>query len=480
MKQSTRIALGVGLGVTLSVMLLVWLVALLWRARRRDIRACELSGGEPDYRLSSSGAAGEGKHGVSELFNESLGSPRHEMVYEWDGERGRKGLGPFPPISEMDSPPAELYAPSIREAILHGEDHGPDYFKDASRRRMATRKTRHALSKRPIEDGLYEDLDMRGELAFQEQGTDENEIPEVRSKWSISGKEPQSGPKTIRTTFPEEHLGGMIGSLMNSQDTHPRRLTARPSSLTTNSAHPPEIQDDHPRLPLREGNTDGDTQQDESSQHTRETLQAVGASKELQREKPPSNKVYPVRVVELNSLSIGSNHELQDARAESDSPPGFDGLGTQMGIDYMMADGGFRASSDVQSEDEWSVVVHDDNDDEDVESLGIADRAALRDRIFQESSSAEWDIPDSWGVVSDDKSDFDEDRNRVMKLEEEEIERARTQSTTPPLPSINDGFRSTFDPSRFVASDFGEASSMENASARNELRYSECIVQQQR
>ncbi|KAJ4299707.1 hypothetical protein N0V90_004953 [Kalmusia sp. IMI 367209] len=116
---------------------------LWWKKRRAAQNA------PPNYKeateIDTSAAGNEVKHRrVSELDSEPPGFPKPTAPGGFYGDRGdRKDLSPFPPISEMDSPPAELYSPPAVASTPHSEGHGLDYFTTGGKlgRRGATRES---------------------------------------------------------------------------------------------------------------------------------------------------------------------------------------------------------------------------------------------------------------------------------------------------------------------------------------------------
>ncbi|KAL5418890.1 hypothetical protein PMIN06_005765 [Paraphaeosphaeria minitans] len=127
--------LAVALGVAFGIF--IW-----WKKRRARNNT------PPTYKeateIDTSAAGNEVKHRrVSELDTDGPGAPKSPLGGFYGEGTERKDLTPFPPISEMDSPPAELYSPPAVAATPHSEGGGLDYFTAGAKlgRRGATRES---------------------------------------------------------------------------------------------------------------------------------------------------------------------------------------------------------------------------------------------------------------------------------------------------------------------------------------------------
>jgi hypothetical protein len=133
---------GIVIGI-LAVALGAAFGVFIWWKRRRERNAAP-----PDYKeateIDTSAAGNEVKHRrISELDTQVPGAPKTPLGGFYGDERERKDLSPFPPISEMESPPTELYSPPVVAATPHSEGSGPDYFTVGGKlgRRGATRES---------------------------------------------------------------------------------------------------------------------------------------------------------------------------------------------------------------------------------------------------------------------------------------------------------------------------------------------------
>ncbi|KAJ4352236.1 uncharacterized protein N0V89_007583 [Didymosphaeria variabile] len=133
---------GIVIGI-LAVALGAAFAIFIWWKKRRERRNAP-----PAYKeaaeIDTSTAGDQIKHRrVSELDSQPPGAPKPTGLGGFYGdERDRKDLSPFPTISEMDSPPAELYSPPTMAATPHSEGSGADYFTTGAKlgRRGATRE----------------------------------------------------------------------------------------------------------------------------------------------------------------------------------------------------------------------------------------------------------------------------------------------------------------------------------------------------
>lgn len=125
--------LAVALGVAFGIF--IW-----WKKRRarKNTPPTYKEATEIDTSITDSGAK---QRRISELDSQLPKSPLGGFYGEGTE---RKDLSPFPPISEMDSPPAELYSPPAVAATPHSEGNGVvDYFTAGGKlgRRGATRES---------------------------------------------------------------------------------------------------------------------------------------------------------------------------------------------------------------------------------------------------------------------------------------------------------------------------------------------------
>ncbi|KAL1597725.1 hypothetical protein SLS60_008211 [Paraconiothyrium brasiliense] len=133
---------GIVIGI-LAVALGVAFAIFIWWKKRRERRNAP-----PAYKeaaeIDTSAAGDQIKHRrVSELDSQPPGAPKPGPGGFYGDDRDRKDLSPFPTISEMDSPPAELYSPPTIAATPHSEGSGADYFTAGAKlgRRGATRES---------------------------------------------------------------------------------------------------------------------------------------------------------------------------------------------------------------------------------------------------------------------------------------------------------------------------------------------------
>ncbi|KAF2437536.1 acid protease [Karstenula rhodostoma CBS 690.94] len=133
---------GIVIGI-LAVALGAALVIFIWWKKRRARKNTP-----PTYKeateIDTSAAGNEVKHRrISELDSRVPGAPKSPVGGYYGQGDGSKDLSPFPPISEMDSPPAELYSPPAVPATPNSDASGPDYFTQGAKlgRRGATRES---------------------------------------------------------------------------------------------------------------------------------------------------------------------------------------------------------------------------------------------------------------------------------------------------------------------------------------------------
>ncbi|KAF1960901.1 hypothetical protein CC80DRAFT_266982 [Byssothecium circinans] len=156
-------------GIVVGILIAIGLAAVgaffWWKKRRTTQEAPPYS--EKPQEIDTEVAGTEVKHRrVSELDSEPRGpnSPKPSLGGYYD--RDAKDISPFPPISEMESPPAELYSPPLMTSTPRTEEAGSDYFMAGNkvRRRGATREssgnntpgTPAAIAELPGDDGQYQ------------------------------------------------------------------------------------------------------------------------------------------------------------------------------------------------------------------------------------------------------------------------------------------------------------------------------------
>ena len=137
-------------GIVVGILAVVGFLAVgaffLWKRRREQKRKTELPAEKTSGDIDTVTAGDQVKHRrVSELDSEGAASPKASMGGYYDN----KDATPFPPINEMESPPAELYSPPPES--LNGLSVGTpgsgnernDYFIAGGkmRRRGATRES---------------------------------------------------------------------------------------------------------------------------------------------------------------------------------------------------------------------------------------------------------------------------------------------------------------------------------------------------
>jgi hypothetical protein len=117
-------------GIVVGIVVAFLLAALgyfLWWRRRRAAQAAPPYEEKPPEMTNTEVAGSEVKsHRISELDSEPPNSPKPSLVGYYDREG--KNISPYPPISEMESPPAELYSPPAVASTPRSEGGGSDYF----------------------------------------------------------------------------------------------------------------------------------------------------------------------------------------------------------------------------------------------------------------------------------------------------------------------------------------------------------------
>jgi hypothetical protein len=131
-------------GIVLGIVVVLGLIgagAFLWWKRRKDQERKAYEKENPQEIDTMQAADQQVKHRrISELDSQTPGSPKSPMGGYYDGK-----VTPFPPLTELDSPPAELYSPqpesiAARSSETSGNEK-QDYFQMGGkmRRRGATR-----------------------------------------------------------------------------------------------------------------------------------------------------------------------------------------------------------------------------------------------------------------------------------------------------------------------------------------------------
>lgn len=119
---------GIVVGILIVALGAAFGIFMWWKKRRERKKA------PPPYKSSveidTAAAGSEVKHRrISELDSVHHGSPKPGAFNGFYGNRGDgKDNSPFPTISEMDSPPAELDSPPVVPTTPHREGNGSDYF----------------------------------------------------------------------------------------------------------------------------------------------------------------------------------------------------------------------------------------------------------------------------------------------------------------------------------------------------------------
>jgi hypothetical protein len=138
-------------GIVVGILAVAGLAALgaffLWKRRREQKRKLTEKLNPDTQEIDTTQAGDQVKRRrVSELDSEPPSSPKPSMGGYYD--RDVKDISPFPPINEMESPPAELYSPPPESiaGVSSGtpsERGGGDYFLAGAkmRRRGATRES---------------------------------------------------------------------------------------------------------------------------------------------------------------------------------------------------------------------------------------------------------------------------------------------------------------------------------------------------
>lgn len=137
--KSGGLSPGAVAGIVVGIVVVLLLAALgtffWWKKRRPAAPPYE----EKPTEIDTMTAGNEIKHRrVSELDSQPPGSPKPPLGYYGNGEQ--KDTIPFPPISEMESPPAELWSPPHSGTPFTEGNGNGDYF-GKPRRRGATRES---------------------------------------------------------------------------------------------------------------------------------------------------------------------------------------------------------------------------------------------------------------------------------------------------------------------------------------------------
>lgn len=154
---------GIVVGIVVALLLACLAAFFWWKKQRQQKKAYEKDATTSE--IDTVVAGNEVKHRrVSELDSEPPGSPK-PPVGGYYGDRDQKDGIPFPPISEMDSPPAELYSPPPGSGTPNSMN-GSDYFIAGNRvrRRGATREssgnntpgTPAPIAELPGDDGKFQ------------------------------------------------------------------------------------------------------------------------------------------------------------------------------------------------------------------------------------------------------------------------------------------------------------------------------------
>ena len=287
---------GIVVGILVVALGAAFAIFMWWKKRR------ERNAPPPDYskatEIDTAVAGNEVKHRrVSELESQAPGLPKPGPNGFYGGNHDGKTLEPFPTISEMDSPPAELYSPPAVASTPHTDGNSTaDYFTVGGKlgRHNATRdpsSTNHTpgtpppftpMAELPGEDVGYRAGREPGDAGPSEKGSpvlrsvsahrrdpsatpSQNNIDEVMKRQSTD-------PSPARPAKGETATDGTTGQDKKAEtDIEEEPLERRPShtrGLSDTTVHsdttvvsqptPEELrewaqtEDEHPRRPLSE------------------------------------------------------------------------------------------------------------------------------------------------------------------------------------------------------------------------------------
>lgn len=285
---------GIVVGILVVALGAAFAIFMWWKKRR------ERKAAPPDYKeateIDTSAAGNEVKHRrVSELDSQPPGFPKPGPNGFYGDNRDGKTLGPFPTISEMDSPPAELYSPPTVASTPHSEGNSTtDYFTAGAKqgRRSAARETSNShtpgtppfftpIAELPGDDGGYRTGAEQGNAGPSGQGS-----PISRSS-SAHRRDPSATPSQNN-----------IDEVMKrrSAEPSPARLAAGETSTERTTGQDKKAETDIEEEPLERrpshtrGLSDTTVQSDTTvvSQPTPEELQQWAQTEDEQPRRPLS------------------------------------------------------------------------------------------------------------------------------------------------------------------------------------------------
>ncbi|CAI6300586.1 unnamed protein product [Periconia digitata] len=152
---------GIVVGIVVAFLLAALGYFLWWRKRRAAQAAPPYTEKSPEMNTETAGSEVK-SHRISELDSEPPNSPKPSLGGYYDREI--KDISPFPPISEMESPPAELYSPPLVASTPRSEAEGSDYFISGTKIRRHGRDSSgnitpasgSGVAELPGDDGKYQ------------------------------------------------------------------------------------------------------------------------------------------------------------------------------------------------------------------------------------------------------------------------------------------------------------------------------------
>ncbi|PVH93309.1 acid protease [Periconia macrospinosa] len=241
-------------GIVVGIVVAFLLAALgyfLWWRRRRAAQAATAAEAAPPYtekppEMDTVAAGSEIKsHRVSELDSEPPNSPRPSIGGYYDGRGAKESISPFPPISEMESPPAELYSPPLVASTPRSEGGGSDYFIAGGKLRQHGRNSSGnntpgtpAAVELPGDDGKYQvggvhfDPIASPKLSPAATHTKIDEVvarneasPERKPNLEKVKEENESQPGSPLERRPSSHQRGLSDTTVQSDDTAVSAMT---------------------------------------------------------------------------------------------------------------------------------------------------------------------------------------------------------------------------------------------------------------
>jgi hypothetical protein len=225
---------GVVVGVVVGLGILAFAAFLYWRRRRKQQRKLNEKLNPQDIDTTQAGRQVQHRR-VSELDSEPPNSPKPSTLgyYGNDG----KDIIPFPPISEMESPPAELYSPppdsiaGLSSGTPQSEQTaGTDYFINGAkiRRRGATRDSSTCrdtpqLAELPGDERHREILPNAIQSVTHHRGPSDASLPSNIDA-VITGTQPEAEqPKTVAGKIEDTavHTRDAENGEEETKDSHP-------------------------------------------------------------------------------------------------------------------------------------------------------------------------------------------------------------------------------------------------------------------